>query len=121
MIAAAFGGHPALKNAIGNRRIDPNPAIRHFNDQLPLVKQDQHINRIVRQGGALGRFNGVIQQVADDGDQLRFCQPRQGRSMRLNGSKFSSTPFSRARAALPSSRPQMVGEVKREEIKSSSS
>ncbi len=46
---------------------------------------------------------------------------RNGLSRRQIGSKFSSTPFSRARAAFsPSSRPHSVGELKREEIKSSS-
>ena len=61
MIAAAFGGKTRLEDPVAKRGRDPDTAIRHFNDQLPLIQADQHLDRIVRPFGALGGFDGVIQ------------------------------------------------------------
>lgn len=121
VIATGFGGDAAFKNALADIGADADAAVGHFDNQLPGVELDQDFHRLMRQLGTLRGFDGVIQQVADDGDQLDSISDGRGRSMRQAGSKLSATPFSRARVALPSSRPHSVGEWKCEEIKSSSS
>ena len=72
VIATGFGGHAAFKNAVANIGTNADAAVSHFDDQFPGVELNQHFHRLVRQLGALRGFDGVIQQVADDGDQFGF-------------------------------------------------
>ena len=72
VIATGFGGDAAFKNALADIGADADAAVGHFDNQLPGVELDQDFNRLMRQLGTLRGFDGVMQQVADDGDQLGF-------------------------------------------------
>ncbi len=78
VIATGFGGDAAFKNALADIGADADAAVGHFDNQLPGVELDQDFHRLMRQLGTLRGFDGVIQQVADDGDQFGFHQRRQG-------------------------------------------
>lgn len=90
VIATGFGGDAAFKNALADIGADADAAVGHFDNQLPGVELDQDFNRLMRQLGTLRGFDGVIQQVADDGDQLDSISD--GRGGRCGRPGRSSAP-----------------------------
>ena len=72
VIATGFGGNAAFKDMFADSRVNTDAAVGNFNHQLAGIQLNQHFHRFVRQFGALRGFNRIIQQVADNRNQLRF-------------------------------------------------
>ncbi len=66
MIAARFGGDAAFKDPVTDRRCNANALVGDFNNQLLFAEFYQHFYRRVGKRRPLCRFDGVIQQVANN-------------------------------------------------------
>ena len=84
MIAARFGGDAAFKDPLTDLRLDANALVGHFNNQLLVAELYQHLHRRVGKRRPLRRFDSVIQQVANNRNQLLFPQ-RQERPVQPTG------------------------------------